>query len=182
MTRPRPFAAACLVAALSVLGPAVARAQFFSPGPLARPHASLEGLDKCKQCHQEQKGLAAKLCLDCHAEINARVAKGAGFHGHLQPAKRDACQSCHPDHRGLDFVMIDWEGDKNKFDHRKTGWPLKGAHAKSKCDDCHQRRMMVDASIRKLLDNQPKRTTMLGLPQRCDSCHFDEHRGQLGRE
>jgi len=165
-----------------VMLPAVARAQFFSPGPLARPHTSLEGLEKCKQCHQEQKGLSAKLCLDCHTEINARVVKGAGFHGHMQAAKREACASCHPDHRGLDFAMVDWEGDKNKFDHKKTGWPLKGAHGKTKCDDCHQRRMMVDPAIRKLLDNYPKQTTMLGLGQRCDSCHFDEHRGQLARE
>jgi hypothetical protein len=181
MTRARGIAR---VAAFIIIAahPVAARAQFFSPGPLARPHASLEGLEKCKQCHQEQKGLSAKLCLDCHGEINARVAKGAGFHGHMQPAKREACQSCHPDHRGVDFSMVEWEGGKNKFQHQQTGWPLKGQHAKTKCDDCHQRRLIIEASIRRLLDNQPKRTTMLGLGQRCDSCHFDEHRGQLGRE
>jgi hypothetical protein len=182
MTRARGIARVAALIAVVVALPGAARAQFFSPGPLARPHASLEGLEKCKQCHQEQKGLSAKLCLDCHSEINARVAKGAGFHGHMQPAKRDECQSCHPDHRGVDFSMVEWEGGKNKFQHQQTGWPLKGGHAKVKCDDCHQRRLTVDASIRRLLDNQPKRTTMLGLGQRCDSCHFDEHRGQLGRE
>ena len=171
-----------LFALAVTVAPRPSRAQFFSPGPLARPHTQLEGLEKCNKCHQEQKGLSARLCLDCHTELAGRVAKGAGFHGRLPAAKRDACQGCHPDHRGLSFAMVDWEGPRDKFDHRKTGWPLEGGHAKVKCDDCHQRRLIVDAAIRRMLDEQPKRTTQLGLSQRCDSCHFDEHRGQLGRE
>ena len=56
--------------------PRVAGAQFFSPGALARPHTSLEGLEKCSKCHEEQKGLSAKLCLDCHTEL--RDAGGEG--------------------------------------------------------------------------------------------------------
>jgi len=160
----------------------VARAQFFSPGPLARPHGALEGLEKCNKCHQEQKGLSPKLCLDCHTEVAARIAKSAGYHGRLPQAKRDACQGCHPDHRGLDFAMVEWERGRDHFDHQLTGWPLKGAHAKSRCDDCHQRALIADASIRRLFEKQPKRTTSLGLSERCDACHFDEHRGQLARE
>ncbi|MES1209174.1 MAG: cytochrome c3 family protein [Pseudomonadota bacterium] len=159
-----------------------ALAQFFSPGPLARPHSGLEGLEKCSKCHQEQKGLSAKLCLACHTEVEARIAKGAGFHGRMPPDTRDVCQSCHPDHRGLDFAMTEWPGGRDHFDHQKTGWPLKGAHAKTRCDDCHQKPLIVDASIRRLLDRFPKQVTQLGLSERCDSCHFDEHRGQLGRE
>ena len=172
-----------LIVIAAVLAPPLdARAQFFSPGPLARPHSGLEGLEKCAKCHQEQKGLAAKLCLDCHTEVAARIAKGAGYHGRLPAAKRDVCQACHPDHRGLDFTMVDWEGARDRFDHQRTGWPLKGAHAKTRCDDCHQRALIVDPSIRRLFEKQPKRVTYLGLSQRCDACHFDEHRGQLGRE
>jgi hypothetical protein len=180
LRRAAVLAAACALAVLA--GARTARAQFFSPGPLARPHSGLEGLEKCSKCHQEQKGLAAKLCLDCHTELGARVAKGAGFHGRMQPAKRDLCQSCHPDHRGLDFSMIEWEGGRDRFDHQKTGWPLKGAHAKTRCDDCHQRALVVDPAVRRMLERLPKQTTQLGLSERCDSCHFDEHRGQLGRD
>jgi hypothetical protein len=165
-----------------LLSPAAARAQFFSPGPLSRAHATLEGLENCNKCHEEQKGLSARLCLDCHKELAGRVAKGAGFHGRLGEPKRSECASCHPDHRGRDFSMIEWEPSRERFDHRKTGWPLAGAHAQAKCDDCHQRRLISDAGIRQLLDRQPKRETMLGLSTRCDSCHFDEHRGQLGRD
>ncbi|HET6146240.1 MAG TPA: hypothetical protein VFH68_01815, partial [Polyangia bacterium] len=54
--------AACALA----LSASPASAQFFSPGPLARAHSSLEGIDKCARCHDEQKGLSARLCLDCH--------------------------------------------------------------------------------------------------------------------
>ena len=78
--------------------------------------------------------------------------------------------------------MVDWEGARDRFDHQRTGWPLKGAHAKTRCDDCHQRALIVDPSIRRLFEKQPKRVTYLGLSERCDACHFDEHRGQLGRE
>ena len=171
--------AACGV---SFVGVRAARAQFFSPGPLARPHASLEGLEKCSKCHAEQKGLSAKLCLDCHTELAGRVAKGSGFHGRLPAAKKEACQGCHPDHRGVDFKMVEWEPSRDKFDHQKTGWALKGGHAKVKCADCHDKRLLADGAIRRMLDKQPKRETYLGLATRCESCHFDEHRGQLGRE
>jgi hypothetical protein len=175
--------AALAVFALAIVSwPLAVSAQFFSPGPLARPHAALEGLDKCSKCHQEQKGLSAKLCLDCHTELVGKIAKGTGFHGRLPPAQRESCQSCHPDHRGKEFSMIEWEGGRDKFDHAKTGWPLRGGHAKAKCDDCHARPFIAEVAIRKLLDNHPKQATLLGLGTRCNNCHFDEHRGQLGLE
>lgn len=179
MTRGLWMATGCALI-LSVAAPA--RAQFFSPGPLARAHGALEGLEKCSKCHEEQKGLSARLCLDCHTELQTRVAKGSGFHGHLPAAKKQECQSCHPDHRGVDFAMIDWEGGRDKFDHHRTGWALKGAHAKARCDQCHQRPLVADAGVRHLLDKQPHRTTFLGASTHCASCHFDEHRGQLGGE
>lgn len=170
------------IATTSILIALPAAAQFFSPGPLARPHAQLEGLEKCSSCHEQQKGLSAKLCLDCHVELARRVSKGAGFHGRMAAEKRAACQDCHPDHRGKDFSMVEWEGGRDAFDHRQTGWLLKGGHAKVKCDDCHQRAFITDAPVRKLLDRFPKQPTYLGVSERCATCHFDEHRGQLGNE
>jgi hypothetical protein len=174
-------AAALLAVALA---PTPARAQFFSPGPLSRPHSSLEGIDNCARCHDEQKGLSARLCLDCHTELQRRVATGAGFHGRLPAAKKQECQACHPDHRGVDFQMIEWEGGRDRFDHEKTGWPLRGGHAKvgARCDQCHQPRLIQDGAIQRMLQKQPRRATLLGATTRCDGCHFDEHRGQLGRE
>ncbi len=174
----RRIAAGC---GLLLLAASPAAAQFFSPGPLARAHSSLEGIDKCAKCHDEQKGLAARLCLDCHTELQRRVASGAGFHGRLPAAKKEECQGCHPDHRGVDLALIEWEGGRDAFDHRKSGWPLLQAHAKVKCDECHQKRLIVDRAIVQMLQKQPRRTTLLGASSRCDSCHFDEHRGQLAR-
>jgi hypothetical protein len=166
----------------SLACPWAALAQFFSPGKLARPHATLEGLEKCNKCHQEGKGLSAPLCLDCHRELAARISKGAGLHGRMPQAERDACQSCHPDHRGLEFSMVEWEKGRDSFDHQRAGWPLKGAHAKHACDDCHKRPFMVDGKVRQMLDKHPKATTFLGLSTACESCHFDEHRNQLGHD
>lgn len=175
-------AVAVITAVITAVLARPVRAQFFSPGALARPHGNLEGLEKCSKCHEQEKGLSAKLCLDCHGELAGRIARGAGYHGRLPAETRQACQGCHPDHRGVEFAMVEWERGRDKFNHQRTGWPLKGAHAKARCDDCHQRRSITDPGIRQMLDRQPKRTTHLGLSQRCDSCHFDEHRGQLGRE
>jgi hypothetical protein len=185
MTGGRARLAALALVAASLVG-APARAQFFSPGPLAHPHAGFEGLDHCAKCHDEEKGLSAKRCLECHTELQGRVAKGAGFHGRLAPAKQQSCATCHPDHRGKDFEMIEWQdqggGTRERFDHKKTGWPLAGAHGKARCEDCHQRAFIEEGLIRKLLEKHPKQTTFLGVATTCGSCHFDEHRGQLGRD
>src|SRR5262245_44389007 len=115
-------------AAVVLASASPAAAQFFSPGPLSRAHASLEGLENCGQCHENKKGLSAKLCLTCHTELAARVASGQGFHGRLPAAKKADCASCHPDHRGVDAVMVEWESGRDAFDHQKAGWALKGAH------------------------------------------------------
>ena len=50
----------------------------------------------------------------------------------LKPA---ACSTCHRDHKGRDANIVPL--DKKQFDHKTTGWELKGAHAKIKCEACH---------------------------------------------
>jgi hypothetical protein len=171
---------ALAVFGIGLLHPADAAAQLFSPGDLARPHADLEGLKKCALCHSSDKGLSPGLCLDCHKELEARVAKHAGFHGRMPKSKLDACQSCHPDHKGRDFKMVKWDRGREAFDHARTGWPLKGRHATTRCDECHRAALIADPAIAALLRQAPQRATYLGLPTRCTACHFDEHRGQLG--
>ena len=79
--------------------------------------------------------------------------------------------------------MINWgPGGRRSFDHRTAGWPLVGKHATTRCETCHDNRRVVTPAIARLLAANPKRTTLLGLQSRCDSCHFDEHRGQLGKD
>ena len=165
-------AAFCLAAA--------ARADIFSPGPLAHGHAKLEGLNNCTQCHVAGAQLSNQRCLDCHTEIRDRVAKHEGFHGRISDADR-TCNKCHHDHQGRDFELIDW-GKKGKkgFDHKSTGFALNGKHAQIDCAQCHEKRLIVDKGIRDLLSTHAGRDTHLGLGTRCSDCHFDEHRGQLG--
>ena len=63
-----------------------------------------------------------------------------------------ACASCH--------VTADWK--QVKFDHAKTGFPLKGLHATVTCRACHVT------------------TFKAPLPIGCAGCHQDPHTGELG--
>jgi hypothetical protein len=159
---------------------AAAHGQVFSPGPLNKGHAKLEGLANCTKCHVAGGQLSEQRCLDCHTELKQRISRRRGFHGLLAPAER-ACSKCHHEHQGLDFDLIDWgKRGKASFDHRRTGFPLLGKHARLSCDQCHQDRLVVDASIRELRKTHAGRKTYLGVALQCSACHFDEHRGQLG--
>ena len=86
---------AALLAVCSVA--AAAGAQVFSPGPLNKGHANLEGLVNCTRCHVAGGQLSDQRCLDCHTELKQRVAKRRGFHGRLSDADR-TCNKCHHEH------------------------------------------------------------------------------------
>ena len=69
----RRASCAALLAVCSVA--AAARAQVFSPGPLNKGHANLEGLANCTKCHVAGGQLSDQRCLDCHTELKQRVVK-----------------------------------------------------------------------------------------------------------
>jgi hypothetical protein len=153
-----------------------ARADLFSPGELTKPHATLEGLSQCTKCHPAGGQLSQEMCLNCHTELQPRLNKGLGLHGHIASDKRN-CETCHHEHRGLDFKLIDWgQGGLKGFKHERSGWPLKGKHADVKCADCHEKRLILWPTALKLLATRPE--TYLGVGTACSDCHFDEHRGQ----
>ena len=169
---------ALIAAAMLGLGLA-ARADVFSPGPLARAHENLEGLKNCTKCHVAGSKLSPDNCLACHTEIKERVDAKRGFHGLLAPADLD-CRKCHHDHQGRDFQIVEWgKGGQQTFDHRKTGFVLEGKHAKASCASCHNDRMLGEAAVIAMRAKEPQRTTFLGAATQCSACHFDEHRGQL---
>src|SRR3954466_187275 len=118
LARAPPWAAAAVVLVCA----GSARAQFFSPGPLAKPHVKIEGLDNCLRCHSEERGLSSARCLACHTELVPGIKAETGLHGRLPADERSTCEGCHPDHRGRDFSLIDWVRDRNKFNHARTGW------------------------------------------------------------
>jgi hypothetical protein len=168
--------------ALALLAPRAARGDVFSPGDLSRPHANLEGLSSCTRCHVAGQQLSQARCLECHVELQGRVAQGRGLHGRL-PANERACETCHHEHQGRDAPLVEWgPGGERRFDHARTGFDLRGKHRNVACARCHDARLVADAGVRAMLEKQPGRKTYLGAPQACAACHFDEHRGQLGAD
>jgi hypothetical protein len=137
-----------------------AAAQFLSPGPLATSHAKWEGDSKCETCHSAGNGVPNAKCNACHEPIAKSEAAGTGLHG--RKFNGQPCAKCHSDHHGRSFAMVRFAPDT--FNHADSGWPLKGAHASTKCSGCH------------------KTKSYLGLSQSCTSCHKDPHDNRFGAQ
>jgi hypothetical protein len=119
---------------------------------------------------------ATLACADCHQakfQRPAPVAAGAA----REPAHRwsglgTTCTSCHADpHKarfGASCVKChgtqDWKRiEARRFDHDLTRYPLRGKHAKVRCESCHD----------------PASPTEKDPPfERCGACHKDAHAGQ----
>lgn len=146
---------------LSAVGPAQAQTleSALSPGPLIKGHAKWQ--DECARCHVRfDRAAQDSLCLDCHKAVAQDLRAKAGFHGRQKP---QACRSCHTDHKGRDVQTAPL--NTRQFDHRQTDWPLRAAHAKLECQQCHT-------------PGKPWRETAT----ECASCHKkdDVHKGSLG--
>ena len=129
-----------------------ASAQLLSPGPLAAPHANLEGDQNCGRCHSSGRGVSNGKCGSCHGKV-----VGKGLHA---SAFRGPCAKCHADHRGRGFALVRF--NPKSFNHGLTSFPLRGAHGKIKCRECHKSR------------------GWLGLTTGCTSCHKDPHKKRFG--
>lgn len=146
-----------------------------SPGKLSRPHAQLEGLTKCSNCHKLGSREVQQKCLDCHQEIAAMTTGGKGLHagedyGH--------CVDCHVEHQGRDYDLIFWPDGQAGFDHTVTGFTLTGSHTQQDCRKCHTAKYVTDpAQLRS--QNKELSRTFLGLDAACASCHKDIHGGQF---
>lgn len=152
----------------------IARAQI-SPGELHRSHSFLEGVDNCSQCHGSSTEQIPAKCLACHTAIALRQAKQKGLHGN--PDYKE-CQLCHVEHQGKDYELIYFKGGEKAFDHSETGFLLEGKHAAADCRKCHRKELLRDKKALEK-DKFDLAKTYLGLNRACNSCHFDEHRGQL---
>jgi hypothetical protein len=133
------------------------------PGEVAKAHAKLE--TECSKCHDRtDKDRQTALCVDCHKEIGADLAKQRGFHGHaLKPGA--ACTACHTEHKGRAADIVRF--DRESFDHAITGFKLDGRHTTTPCDACH-------VAGKKLRE----------APTACFDCHQkqDVHKGKLGKD
>ncbi|MCA9675057.1 MAG: hypothetical protein KC464_08485, partial [Myxococcales bacterium] len=163
----RALVVAAVVALALGAGAGVARAQLASPGPLSAAHQDLDGDSQCSNCHQAGKQVVAKLCLDCHKDLEKRIDAGKGLHGVAYKGK--ACEGCHVEHYGRKAKLVRWPGgDMSKLDHDDTGWKLEGAHGTVKCLDCHTRKSSAG------------KPTFLGASTSCNSCHKDPHTNRFG--
>jgi len=134
------------------------------PGKVARLHAKWE--DNCAACHDKtDRTRQTGLCLDCHDEIRADIAKKKGFHGHMANADTTQCRACHTEHKGRNADIVHFSS--GGFDHSFTDFPLKGSHVAVACEACHRK-------------NAPYRKT----ETTCVSCHREQdiHKGSLGTD
>lgn len=146
-----------------------------SPGDLSGPHAHLEGLKNCSNCHQLGKREVGPRCLDCHTEIAAMRNGGPGLHA---GAEYGQCVACHVEHNGREFELVHWPDGRENFKHDVLGYEMTGAHLKLECRQCHNVKNVVDPAQLRGWNKEFDRT-WLGLGQDCLSCHHDPHAGAL---
>lgn len=163
---------AWVLSLLLLILPALVSAQI-SPGDLAEPHAHLEGISHCTDCHILGEKVAAEKCLDCHKLLAQRIDQGKGFHV-SEEVKRKECVECHNDHHGRKFTLVRF--DTSAFDHSLAGYKLEGKHTETACAACHKAKHITNTEIKK------KNFTYLGLGTQCITCHTDVHEGRLNND
>ncbi len=144
------------------------------PGELIADHAKYE--NDCSQCHAKfDKTLQTRLCLECHKDVSSDVSNKTRFHGRLEDS---SCRNCHTEHKGRQAHLA--KLDKTTFDHSRTEFALKGAHAESrvKCAGCHAEKTKFRAASRLCNDCHKKDDQEKGhkgsLGIKCASCHTEK--------
>jgi hypothetical protein len=150
-----------------------------SPGPLSRAHQSINGVTECASCHEISAGKPIFRCLDCHAEIAARIGARKGLHATygIKPGSSLECVNCHSEHNGVDFILT--KLDPKTFDHNTTGYKLEGSHAGVNCNRCHAPEH-ISESERTTIKIKDLSKSYLGVSPGCSNCHRDRHEGRLG--
>lgn len=163
---------------LAVALPSAAQGQLISPGKLSEPHAHLEGVGNCTQCHQlRTRGADSQRCLECHAPLARRIEERRGYHGSLSEVE---CGVCHKEHLGKSFRPVHFVPED--FAHDSTGYGLRGSHAEVECKACHQPALVLDAEVLEFKGSAGAlERTFLGLGTQCADCHEDDdpHQGQF---
>lgn len=140
-----------------------------SPGDLSTPHAYLEGVSNCTKCHTVGNKVTREKCLACHQIIKTNILANKGYHASKEVTGKE-CVVCHNEHHGRNFQLVRF--DPKTFIHSKTGYVLKGVHAKKDCKSCHKAAFIKDPRLKN------KATTFMGLNQACLTCHEDYHQGK----
>ena len=170
-----------ILSAVGVMLLAIADVGRKSPGPVSTVHgriAELAGGNECASCHGGWFGDLRSSCNECHKDIAAQITDHKGLHGTLAPALAGACGTCHGEHHGAEFRLVNRLAfaqagipDPQQFDHKVVGYVMAGRHTQLACSKCHAN---ADADV---LPEGGKR--FLGLQQDCATCHHDPHAGQM---
>ena len=131
-----------------------ARTDFALRGAHAAP--TLE----CRSCHQPKKKYreAPGRCVDCHAKQDVHKGRlGA------------QCADCHTE--------SDWK--QARFDHGKTRFPLRGAHAPVKCASCHKSGNFKAAPLTCIGCHRADDKHKARYGEKCETCHSDQGWKQL---
>jgi len=157
------------------------------------PHLGQFGKKECEQCHTPQgvrvdhastqfpllgKHLSVP-CEKCHVREKGQFPAGTGEAVRYKPILTN-CSTCHQDyHRGQfkeDCAKCHTtQGFKPTiFDHAMSNFKLEGAHLRLTCERCHKPEEF---------ETPPPKVTLVRfkpVPQNCDGCHKDPHKGQFG--
>ncbi len=115
-----------LIVALNIWFPKL----MLNPGKLSEGHQKIE--KKCTACHQPFWGIRDAKCISCHQpdEISKKSSAGnttsLDFHKAL---KKQACTSCHTDHKGLDPDLATMN-----FEHDALSLTIR-----NNCSSCHEK-------------------------------------------
>ena len=142
------------------------------PGPLIEGHAKLE--KECANCHEPfKKPAQTRLCLSCHKEVAADRQQQRGFHGRRPDARTSDCKSCHTDHKGRGFDIV--QLDRETFNHAMTNFALKGAHKSATCAGCHAPAVKFRNTPGQCYDCHKKADPHKArLGEKCEGCHSEE--------
>jgi hypothetical protein len=166
----RRLAAALLLAASS-LAAAQGLESVVMPGKVIEGHAKLEA--KCESCHVRfDKAAQTRLCGECHKPVAADLQAKTGYHGRAPEAQGKECRACHTDHKGREARIAAF--DEAKFDHARTDFALRGAHAKPglECRSCHAAGKRWREAAHECVECHRKDDTHKGsLGSKCADCH-----------
>jgi hypothetical protein len=125
----------------------------------------------CYGCHTGKEhpksvrwaGVKFSACTDCHRDPHAGKMAGT-------------CTKCHST---AGWRRIDATTVERGFDHSRTRFALRGAHARADCSSCHgARRERRDIAIRFVASTE-RFTYARPVVRDCASCHVDPHPARL---
>ena len=128
--------------------------------PLKGKHETVD----CKACHpvdlrngrefQAFTEIASNACNDCHDDPHLEQIPGT-------------CTQCHDENTFNRFL------GQRRFNHKSTGFTLRGAHRQESCFSCHEQ----TRDARQIFQDQK------GIAENsCISCHEDVHEGKYGED